>query len=113
MADGTVTLTGVVEELRDPQSFGQYVEFQVAVIKVPGKFPQTFPIEFVNQHMALLDGVGLGDEVRVQADVTGQRGKKNPEQIFVKLAGVNLVKTGNTVPIEAPVKAAASGDLPF
>lgn len=117
-------LEGVLKHLYDVQTFASGFSKREFVVEVPdGRFPQMIKFECVKDKMSILDGVGIGDAVKVTFDI---RGSEYKERFFVNLNAWKLVKAdgGNgddseRAPANSSLDAAfdnepdPSDDIPF
>lgn len=66
-------LTGKIKLIQEPQTFGSgFTKREMVVIVEDGKYPQEINLEFVQDKIALLDGLQPGQEVTVTFDIRGR-----------------------------------------
>ena len=88
----TFELEGILKQLFDTQTFASGFAKREFVVEVPdGKFPQMIKFECVKDKIAMLDGVQIGDQVKVAFDI---RGSEYKERFYVNLNAWKLTKTG-------------------
>lgn len=87
----TFELEGTLKQLFDTQTFASGFAKREFVVEVPdGKFPQMIKFECVKDKIAMLEGVGIGDQVKVAFDI---RGSEYKERFYVNLNAWKLTKT--------------------
>jgi single-strand DNA-binding protein len=88
----TFELEGTLKQLFDTQTFASGFAKREFVVEVPdGKFPQMIKFECVKDKIAMLDGVSIGDQVKVAFDI---RGSEYKERFYVNLNAWKLTKSG-------------------
>jgi single-strand DNA-binding protein len=88
----TFELEGTLKQLFDTQTFASGFAKREFVVEVPdGKFPQMIKFECVKDKIAMLDGVRIGDQVKVAFDI---RGSEYKERFYVNLNAWKLTKSG-------------------
>ena len=66
-------LTGKIKLIQEPQTFNSgFTKREMVVIVEDGKCPQEINLEFVQDKIALLDGLQPGQEVTVTFDIRGR-----------------------------------------
>lgn len=66
-------LTGKIKLIQEPQTFNSgFTKREMVVIVEDGKYPQEINLEFVQDKIALLDGLQPGQEVTVTFDIRGR-----------------------------------------
>ncbi len=66
-------LTGKVKLIQDPQTFNSgFTKREMVVTVEDGKYPQDINLEFVQDKVALLDSLQVGQEVTVSFDIRGR-----------------------------------------
>lgn len=114
-------LEGVVNVLEDSQTFGSGFEKREFVVTVEdGKYPQEIKLECVQGKVGLLDGVNVGDEVKVMFNL---RGSEHNGRYFVNLQCWKLANKGGGAVVEPSVGSDSVGvasdggdaadDIPF
>jgi single-strand DNA-binding protein len=79
----TFELEGTLKHLFDTQTFASGFAKREFVVEVPdGKYPQMLKFECVKDKIAMLDGVKVGDSVKVAFDI---RGSEYKERFYVNL----------------------------
>lgn len=87
----TFELEGTLKHLFDTQTFASGFAKREFVVEVPdGKFPQMIKFECVKDKIAMLDGVRIGDQVKVAFDI---RGSEYKERFYVNLNAWKIAKT--------------------
>lgn len=86
----TFELEGTLKQLFDTQTFASGFAKREFVVEVPdGKFPQMIKFECVKDKIAMLEGVKIGDQVKVAFDI---RGSEYKERFYVNLNAWKLTK---------------------
>jgi hypothetical protein len=86
----TFELEGTLKQLFDTQTFASGFAKREFVVEVPdGKFPQMIKFECVKDKIAMLDGVRIGDQVKVAFDI---RGSEYKERFYVNLNAWKISK---------------------
>ena len=86
----TFELEGTLKHLFDTQTFASGFAKREFVVEVPdGKYPQMLKFECVKDKIAMLDGVSIGDAVKVSFDI---RGSEYKERFYVNLNAWKLTK---------------------
>ena len=92
-------LTGKIKLIQEPQTFGSgFTKREMVVTVEDGKYPQDISLEFVQDKIALLDGLQPGQEVTVTFDI---RGREYNGRYFNNLQGWKIT-TGDTSVAPAP-----------
>ena len=66
-------LTGKIKLIQEPQTFNSgFTKREMVVTVEDGKYPQDISLEFVQDKVALLDGLQPGQEVTVTFDIRGR-----------------------------------------
>jgi|TARA_R100001509_G_scaffold135749_3_gene89533 hypothetical protein len=66
-------LTGKIKLIQEPQTFKSgFTKREMVVTVEDGKYPQDISLEFVQDKIALLDGLQPGQEVTVTFDIRGR-----------------------------------------
>ena len=78
-------ITGKVKVIQEAQTFGSgFTKREIVLTVEDGKYPQDINLEFVQDSVAKLDAVNVGDEVTVTFDV---RGREYNGRYFNNLVG--------------------------
>ena len=78
-------LTGKIKLIQDAQTFSSgFTKREMVVTVEDGKFPQDINLEFLQDKVALLDTVAVGQEVKVSFDI---RGREYNGRYFNNLVG--------------------------
>jgi single-strand DNA-binding protein len=86
----TFELEGTLKQLFDTQTFASGFAKREFVVEVPdGKYPQMLKFECVKDKIAMLDGVRIGDPVKVAFDI---RGSEYKERFYVNLNAWKITK---------------------
>jgi single-strand DNA-binding protein len=86
----TFELEGTLKHLFDTQTFASGFAKREFVVEVPdGKYPQMLKFECVKDKITMLDGVKIGDAVKVAFDI---RGSEYKERFYVNLNAWKLTK---------------------
>ncbi|MCW1923474.1 DUF3127 domain-containing protein [Luteolibacter arcticus] len=86
----TFELEGTLKHLYDTQTFASGFAKREFVVEVPdGKYPQMLKFECVKDKISMLDGVSIGDSVKVAFDI---RGSEYKERFYVNLNAWKLTK---------------------
>ena len=102
-------LTGKIKLIQEARTFDSgFTKREMVVIVEDGKFPQEISLEFVQDKVALLDNLAVGQEVTVSFDI---RGREYNGRYFNNLQGwkVSAVIAGHNFPTEGP----ATGNTNF
>jgi hypothetical protein len=85
-------LTGKIKLLQEPKTFDSgFTKREMVVIVEDGKYPQEINLEFVQDKVALLDGLQPGQDVTVTFDI---RGREYNGRYFNNLQGWKIETTG-------------------
>ncbi|HEY9147908.1 MAG TPA: DUF3127 domain-containing protein [Gammaproteobacteria bacterium] len=113
-------LTGKIKLIQEAKTFDSgFTKREMVVIVEDGKYPQEINLEFVQEKVALLDGLQPGQEVTVSFDI---RGREYNGRYFNNLQGWKIVPAGEQAafagadPSEAPPFPSPSDfdeDIPF
>jgi single-strand DNA-binding protein len=86
----TFELEGTLKHIYDVQTFASGFSKREFVVEVPdGKYPQMIKFECVKDKTSMLDGVSVGDAVKVAFDI---RGSEYKERFYVNLNAWKLTK---------------------
>lgn len=86
-------LTGKIKLIQEPKTFDSgFTKREMVVIVEDGKYPQEINLEFVQEKVALLDGLQPGQEVTVTFDI---RGREYNGRYFNNLQGWKIVTAGD------------------
>ena len=86
----TFELEGTLKQIYDVQTFASGFSKREFVVEVPdGKYPQMIKFECVKDKTSMLDGVSVGDAVKVAFDI---RGSEYKERFYVNLNAWKLTK---------------------
>ncbi len=87
-------LAGTVKLIQDVETFknGSFRKRGIVVTVEDGKFPQDILLEFVQDKIALLDDVNIGDNVQITFDI---RGREYNGRYYNNLQGWKLEKAGS------------------
>jgi len=112
-------LTGKIKLIQDAKTFDSgFTKREMVVIVEEGKYPQEINIEFVQDKIALLESLKVGQEVTVTFDI---RGREYNGRYFNNLQGWKVVTIGGepatTLEDQSPPYPTPSdfedGDIPF
>lgn len=96
-------IKGTIKEVGDTGEYGKsnFKKRQLLVIEDVEKYPQTLPIDFVQDKCTLLDSYQAGDEVIVHFNL---RGSDFNDKYYVSLQGWKIEKTvaSQPQPVSAP-----------
>jgi single-strand DNA-binding protein len=85
-------LTGKIKLIQDAKAFDSgFTKREMVVIVEDGKYPQEINIEFIQDKIALLDSLQVGNEVTVTFDI---RGREYNGRYFNNLQGWKIVTLG-------------------
>ena len=86
-------LTGKIKLIQDAKTFDSgFTKREMVVIVEDGKYPQEINIEFIQDKIALLDSLQVGNEVTVTFDI---RGREYNGRYFNNLQGWKIVAAGD------------------
>ena len=89
----TYELTGKIKLIQEPKTFDSgFTKREMVVVVEDGKYPQEINIEFVQDKIALLDSLQVGQEVTVTFDI---RGREYNGRYFNNLQGWKIVAAGD------------------
>lgn len=114
-------LTGKVKLIQEAKTFDSgFTKREMVVIVEDGKYPQEINIEFIQDKVALLDSLEIGQQVTVTFDI---RGREYNGRYFNNLQGWKITSQGDEATFSEqappPVSHSASGtdyqddDIPF
>lgn len=104
-------LEGTVHKIYDTQTFSSGFSKREFVVEVQdGKFPQMIKFECVKDKTSMLDGVSVGDAVKVAFDI---RGNEYKERFYVNLNAWKLSKGEGSGESGAPAASSSSMDAEF
>jgi len=84
-------LTGKIKLIQDAKTFDSgFTKREMVVIVEDGKYPQEINIEFVQDKVALLESLQIGQQVTVTFDI---RGREYNGRYFNNLQGWKIVTT--------------------
>jgi len=108
-ATGTIHFIGDTKQVSERFSKRAFV----LTIGAETKYPQLVEFELGKDRCALLDGMNIGDTVRVEFDLRGREWTKSggDTRYFVSLNAWKLTRTAEAK--AAPQSAGGSDDLPF
>ena len=87
-------LTGKIKIIQEAKTFDSgFTKREMVVIVEDGKYPQEINIEFVQDKVALLDGLQIGQGVTVSFDI---RGREYNGRYFNNLQGWKIIPTGES-----------------
>lgn len=87
MEESIIVITGSVivkEETREVGANG--FKKRLLVVQTAGQYPQSLPIDFVQDKTALLDAIQVGQNVKVNVNLRGSKSKSG-EQWFPSIQG--------------------------
>jgi len=105
-------LTGKIKLIQDAKTFESgFTKREMVVIVEDGKYPQEINLEFVQDKIALLDSLNVGQEVTVTFDI---RGREYNGRYFNNLQGWKIVAMGEeqSPPYPTPPDI-EDDDIPF
>ena len=86
-------LTGKIKLIQDAKTFESgFTKREMVVIVEDGKYPQEINLEFVQDKVALLESLQIGQEVTVTFDI---RGREYNGRYFNNLQGWKIVAAGD------------------
>jgi len=104
-------LTGKVIRVGETVNVSDKFKKRELVIETDEKYPQSVPLEFVQDKIELLDGINEGDTVTVSYNL---RGREWNGKYYVNVQGWRLEKTGSApAPVVENDPVEAGDDLPF
>lgn len=101
---GTVKVIGAEETVGAAGTFKK----RLIVIQTDEQYPQSVPVDFVQDKCSVLDKYAVGDKVKVSVNV---RGNEYNGKFYVSLNGWKIEKT-SSVEVPAPTTT-TTDDLPF
>ena len=98
-------LTGKIKIIQDPKTFDSgFTKREMVLIVEDGKYPQEINFEFVQDKVALLDVLEVGQEATVTFDI---RGREYNGRSFNNLQGWKVVTLGNEPSLAAEDQSSA------
>jgi len=86
-------MTGIVETIGETESYGSNGGTKRELIITTGdKYPQTISFMFFKMKCDQLDGLQIGDEVKVKFDISGRRATNG--KVYVSLNAWNVSQEG-------------------
>ncbi len=106
----TFELEGSLKQINDLQTFSSGFSKREFVLEIPdGKYPQVIKFETVRDKTALLDGLNIGEQVKVTFDI---RGNEYNGRYYVNLNAWKIEKAGAGASSPNPPSQTASEDPP-
>lgn len=108
----TFELEGTLKHLFDTQTFASGFSKREFVIEVQdGKFPQMIKFECLKDKTSMLDGLSVGDSLKVAFDI---RGSEYKERFYVNLNAWKIAKSdGSSGGGDEPPQGGSSFDSQF
>ncbi len=104
-------LTGKVIRVGETVNVSDKFKKRELVIETDEKYPQSVPLEFVQDKIELLEGINEGDTVTVSYNL---RGREWNGKYYVNVQGWRLEKTGSApAPVVENDPVQADDNLPF
>jgi hypothetical protein len=114
-------LTGKIKLIQEAMTFDSgFTKREMVVIVEDGRYPQEINLEFVQDKVALLDSLQVGQEVTVTFDI---RGREYNGRYFNNLQGWKIATTGAETALTPEAQSFAppnyssndfdEGDIPF
>jgi single-strand DNA-binding protein len=105
-------LSGRIIKIGETEQIKETFKKRLLVVETDGEYPQSIPVEFVQDRTDLLNDLTVGDSVAVSYNL---RGRKWNDKYFLNLDGWKIEKTGSApAPVNVPVDDVEDGeDLPF
>ena len=104
-------LTGKVIRVGETVNVSDKFKKRELVIETDEKYPQSVPLEFVQDKTEMLDGINEGDTVTVSYNL---RGREWNGKYYVNVQGWRLEKTGSApAPVVENDPVEADDNLPF
>ena len=104
-------LTGKVIRVGETVNVSDKFKKRELVIETDEKYPQSVPVEFVQDKIELLEGINEGDTVTVSYNL---RGREWNGKYYVNVQGWRLEKTGSApAPVVENDPVQADDNLPF
>jgi single-strand DNA-binding protein len=102
-------LTGKIKVIQEAKTFDSgFTKREMVVIVEDGKYPQEINIEFVQDKIALLDTLQVGQEVTVTFDI---RGREYNGRYFNNLQGWKIVTKGDETAFPEEQQSPASHNI--
>jgi hypothetical protein len=106
-------IEGRIKVVQEPRKFSSgFVKREFVVTVDDGKYPQDISLEVMQDKVALLDDLRIGDEVSVAFDI---RGREYNGRHFNNLVAWNIRKEGAAPPVSerTPPEEMGDGEIPF
>lgn len=110
-------ITGKLIKIGDIQQISDTFKKREVVVKTGGEYPQTIPVDFMQDKVDLVRGISVGDEVSISYDL---RGREYNGKYFVNVVGWKIESlegrqdlTRSEKDYSQDLKDAESQDVPF
>lgn len=108
MSDSQTKVTGIVQQIDEPQVISDKLTKRQLILTVGDKYPEPIAFEAVNDRCDLLNGLTVGQELTAYYNL---RGREWNSRFFVNLSLWKVeVATGATQPTAAPKNDFASAN---
>lgn len=87
-----MTISGTIKLIMDKVTFDSGFEKREMVVTTKETYPQDIKIEFVKDKTALLDNLGIGQEVEVSINI---RGNEYNGKYFVNIQGWKIAEVAS------------------
>ena len=101
---GTIKVIGAEEVVGAAGTFKK----RLVVVQTDEQYPQSIPVDFVQDKCSILDKFAIGEQVKVSVNV---RGNEYNGKYYVSLNGWKIEKT--SIEVATPKVETKSDDLPF
>jgi len=101
---GTIKVIGAEEVVGAAGTFKK----RLVVVQTEEQYPQSIPVDFVQDKCSILDKFAIGDKVKVSINV---RGNEYNGKYYVSLNGWKIEKT--SIEVAAQKVETKADDLPF
>ena len=69
----TITITGVIEHIGGVEEISPKFSKQLCVITTGEKYPQSIPIEFINDYIGNLSNFAVEEQVEIKVNLRGRK----------------------------------------
>jgi len=102
-------LTGTIHKLFDAQDITASFRKRELVLQTDEQYPQTVPVEFVQDRIDLLNGYAVGQKVTISINIRGREwtSPQNETRYFVSIQGWRIQPVQAGAPAGAPAAPAS------
>lgn len=113
-----MTVSGKIEFIETAKRISDKLTKRMVVVTTADKYPQSIPIELVNDKCALVDNAKIGDDITVHVNIRGRKwiNPQGDAKYFCSIEGwrVELVSaTPQSSASSTPTTETDNSNLPF